>query len=89
MGLATAGPTSAKATEGTWMEEPGYDIRSDLIDLTDVDLGDLQAAILRQGWHNDSALSQSLRRVIRGADHPTEAVARFNSCVSSTSGDNT
>jgi FXSXX-COOH protein len=56
------------------------EITSDLVDLTDVDLAQFQAALSETGRGN-SALALSLRRVMREARNPASAIAGFQSTL--------
>ena len=61
-------------TEGHRMHGDDLDIESELIDLRDVDLAALPTA-------QDSALAQALRRILRGAENPDEAVSAFQQSI--------
>ncbi|MGF7236410.1 MAG: FxSxx-COOH cyclophane-containing RiPP peptide [Frankia sp.] len=55
------------------------DVGSDLVDLTAIDLNDL--SILGNIRDTDSTLSRSIRRILREAERPDEAIAGFNSSI--------
>ena len=56
------------------MGDEDRSIKSDLIDLRSVDLALLAAS-------GDSALTQALRRILRAADNPDEAIAGFQQSI--------
>jgi FXSXX-COOH protein len=56
------------------MDEVSPDIDTGLIDLTGVDLAEIDIL-------GDSALARSLRRLISRTEHPGEAVAGFNDSI--------
>ncbi len=62
------------------MNEPPADLTSDLVDLTDVDLGHFQAALSEIG-RGDSALAHSLRRLLQETQNPRSAIAGFTSTL--------
>jgi FXSXX-COOH protein len=56
------------------MDEDSPDIDTGLVDLTDVDLAEIDVL-------GDSALARSLLRVIRRIEHADEAISGFNSSI--------
>jgi FXSXX-COOH protein len=62
------------------VNEAVSDITSDMVDLTEVDLSQLQAT-LAEHRRGDSALAHSLRRVWQDAQHSDSAIAGFQSTL--------
>jgi FXSXX-COOH protein len=56
------------------MDEVPPDIDTSLIDLTGVDLADIELL-------DDSTLARALQRIIRRVEHADEAVAGFDSSI--------
>lgn len=75
-----AGPTTARGNGGIAVNESRSEITSDLIDLTAVDLGQIQAMISELP-DDDSALAHSLRRIMHEAETPARAIAGFSSSM--------
>jgi len=56
------------------MGDEDLDIESELVDLSGIDLAALPAA-------QDSALARALRRILRAAENPDEAVSAFQQSI--------
>jgi hypothetical protein len=62
------------------MGDEDRDFESDLIDLSNIDLTVLPAA-LESALAADSPLAQSLLRLLRAAENPDEAVSAFQQSI--------
>jgi FXSXX-COOH protein len=62
------------------MGNEDLDFESDLIDLSNIDLTVLPAA-LDSALAPDSPLAQSVLRLLRAAENPDEAVSAFQQCI--------